>query len=149
MAKQLIDYYKEEVSDILLFLGEIEKNRTEALEGVIKFTSGRTFPELVPKRESILRHMNEKFDMQLYNCRKRLKELRKELASEYRKKSKKRRRTQLSSKSKSDTKMKDTEHTILKKGGEWVDDDGAIHLSDTEDEDENEEAENKNKKQKT
>ena len=149
MDNQLIDYYKEEISDILKNLEEVEKNRTETLIDVIRITSGTTFPELAPNREAMLRQFNEKYDMQVYYSRKRLKELREAIACEYRKKSNKRRRTQLSSKSKSDTKMKDTEHTILKKGAEWVDDDGVIHLTDTEDEDENEEAENQNQKQKT
>ena len=69
------DYYKEERTEILQELVKVEKKRTDTLEGVIRITSGRTFPGLAPKREAFMLKTNNKFDDQIDCMHKRLKEL--------------------------------------------------------------------------
>ena len=54
---------------------KVEKKRTDTLEGVIRITSGRTFPGLAPKREAFMLQANNKFDDRVDCMRKRLKEL--------------------------------------------------------------------------
>ena len=136
------DYYKEERTEILQELVKVEKKRTDTLEGVIRITSGRTFPGLAPKREAFMLKTNNKFDDQIDCMHKRLKELNEFISNKDVRQhggNKRRRTKQQPSKSESNTKIKNTEdNTILKKGAEWVDKDGAIHLTDTEDEDEDE-----------